>query len=470
MEKPLKVRLHILSPLHIGCDDVYEPTSFVIDEKKGKLIDFDAMEFIKALSAQDRKKFTDICSQGNITSIISIYKFLSNREISGRDVDVVAELISHYKKVRELPTNNEGKIKQELNQFAISRTAYNSHNNLPYIPGSSIKGSLRTAYLSQLAADKKITDRRDNAKNLEIELLGGSFDRDPFRMVRVSDFLPVEEVKTRIVYAINKKKKTSNYEAMGPFQILETVKQGTIFEGIINIESPEKTAGITTPIKIETLLDSVNKFYNRTFEQEEEILKKLGVGLVKRDAFAHPSTIVRLGRHSGAEAVTIEGNRSIKIMQRRGDQPKFLDHATTIWLASEKSKPKPEDNSMLLPFGWASLETVPFDIKNIYPVPVSVTEPPKTKTENIATKKESIPIPKTIQSQTIFWENATLTWSPNNQVLKSTKDNHKAELKVSDRSIVPAEHHDKLFVKRKSVTANVTVEKIGNEFKIIKIS
>jgi CRISPR-associated protein Cmr6 len=71
--------------------------------------------------------------------------------------------------------------------------------------------------------------------------------------------------------------------------------------------------------------------------------------------------------------------------------------------------------------------------------------------------------------ETIKWENATLTWSPGNQVLKATKDNIKAELKVSDRSIVPAEHHNSLFVKRKSIIANVIVEKIGNKFIIVKI-
>jgi len=29
---PYKVRLHIISPVHIGCDDVYEPTGFVVDK------------------------------------------------------------------------------------------------------------------------------------------------------------------------------------------------------------------------------------------------------------------------------------------------------------------------------------------------------------------------------------------------------------------------------------------------------
>jgi len=466
MRTPLKVRLHILSPVHIGCDDVYEPTSFVIDEKKKKLIEFDPLEFIKSLPAQDKKKFMDICMQGSITSIVSIYKFLFNRQIQGKEVEIADGLVSHYRRVKDLPTNNEKIIKQELNQFAISRTAYNPHNNLPYIPGSSIKGAMRTAYLSKLAVEKKITGRRDRAKELESELLEGSFDRDPFRMVKVSDFLPVGEVKTKIFYAVNKKKKTSNYKARGPFQVLETVVKGSIFEGIINIETPEKIARINNPLKIDSLLKSINEFYIKTFNNEQAILKEISVGLIKREDALSEATIIRIGRHSGAESVTIEGNRSIKI-KGRGNEFSYKDHATTLWLASETSNPT--NNNGLIPFGWALLEILPFDVKNIYPSSMVTKECNITITKDVADKKEAVPVSKPIQTQTHIWESAFLTWNPGNQILRATKDNLKAELKVSDKSIIPECFHKKLFTKREPVKANVVVEQMGNALKIIRI-
>lgn len=364
MEKPLKFRLHIISPVHIGCDDVYEPTSFVIDEKKQRLIEFDPMDFIKSLSMQDRQRFTAICMQGSISSIVSIYKFISSKQVKGREVEIASGLLSHYKKVRDMSTNDEKKIRQELNQFTISRTAYNPHNNLPYIPGSSLKGSLRTAYLSKLAKDRGIKGRKDRAKDLEIELLQGSFATDPFRMVKVSDFLPVKDVKTKIVYAVNKKKKTSKFEARGPFQILETVKEGAIFEGVISIQQPEQKAGISKPIQPKELLKSINDFYSTLIKEEDEITKEIGVGSIVaqrindkfKDRIGKTAFLLRIGRHSGAEAVTIERNRNIKIMQGKGQPPKYLDHTTTIWLASETSKPK--TNNGLLPFGWAVMEVI----------------------------------------------------------------------------------------------------------------
>lgn len=364
MEKPLKVRLHIISPVHIGCDDVYEPTSFMIDEKKNKLIEFDLMDFLKALPPQDKQKFTDICMQGNISSLISIYKFISGKQIKGREIEIVSGLLSHYKKVKEMSTTDERKIRQELNQFAVSRTAYNPHNNLPYVPGSSIKGAMRTAYLSKLAKDKEIKGRKNKAKELERELMEGNFDTDPFRMVKPSDFLPVGDVKTKIVYAVNKKKKTSKFEARGPFQILETIREGCVFDGIININYPDKMSGINKPILVKDFLKSINAFYMPVFNEENKVTKEINAGFIigKRindgfkDKLGLTAFLLRMGRHSGAEAVTIEGNRDIKIMQGKGQPPKFLDHATTIWLASESGNPA--SNNGLVPFGWAVMEII----------------------------------------------------------------------------------------------------------------
>ncbi|MDI6781276.1 MAG: type III-A CRISPR-associated RAMP protein Csm5 [bacterium] len=348
MEKPLRVRLHILSPVHIGCDEVYEPTGFVIDKKKARLIAFDPLNFMESLSSEDKQRFAQICMKGDIPSILEIYKFIASKSIEGREIEIASDLLSHYEKVMRL---DKSEIKQKLNQFAISRTTYNPYNNTPYIPGSSLKGSLRTAYLSKLARDKGIKNwnSMDN-KGLEKNLLGGSFDSDPFCMVKPSDFSPVGNAGTKILYAVNKKKKSGS-DAKGPFQILETIKPNAIFEGMININQPVNK--IRNPInKLLEFINSVNG--------ENEIIREIGGDSVVKKIkeqfhgkIGSSTFILRIGRHSGAEAVTVEGNRQIKINQ--GKKPTiFLDHATTIWLASETSKPS--NNNGLVPFGWVVLE------------------------------------------------------------------------------------------------------------------
>ena len=77
-------------------------------------------------------------------------------------------------------------------------------------------------------------------------------------------------------------------------------------------------------------------------------------GLSKRlhdgDAF-----LLRVGRHSGAEALTLNGVRSIKIMQGRGEKPKWEKQPKTWWLAADDVSNK----QGLLPFGWLLVEIDP---------------------------------------------------------------------------------------------------------------
>ncbi|MFN3481252.1 MAG: type III-A CRISPR-associated RAMP protein Csm5, partial [Thermodesulfovibrionales bacterium] len=310
------------------------------------------------------------------------------------EVDIVPELIEHYKKVLSLPSFDK---KVVINQFTMQKTAYNSNTKQPYIPGSSLKGSMRTAYLYVLSVVTQTKEfwkncgllsrqdlenpqstynqigRKKVAKKLEQKLLNGAFDTDPFRMVKVSDLLPVGEIKTKIAYAINKKKVKSDKETMADkdkvYQIFEFIQPGSVFEGTININMPEERAGILKPITADNLLLSAHQFYAGNLKKEIEPLHnalniKHQVGIDAnirfKDRFKKDAYLIRIGRHSGAEAVTIEGNRKIAIMIGRDKEGKmryeYKDHSTTLWLASDS--PRPQNNNGLLPFGWAVIEVV----------------------------------------------------------------------------------------------------------------
>lgn len=382
MEKPVKIRLHVLSPIHIGCDDVYEPTSFVIDKKRKKLIEFDRMEFVKKLGTGSKRKLSEIADMGTLSSIVEMYRFVFNNsgEIQGREVDISADIGEKYIAVKDMPLN-EHKIKQELNNFLLLRTAYLPHDSAPYIPGSSLKGAIRTAHVSTLASRRKkpiekfwessrqlaeqdlsnpsFIYRQIGKKRLsnllEKGLLGihnspEPFSDDPFRKVKVSDLIPVGEVKTKIVFAVNKSKSNPVRETRagggGLCQMLEVIQPGAIFEGAITSNISE-------------LLTNVHAFYLKN--RDAEYMKASWMAEKPAVASTENLFFIRLGRHSGAEAVTIEGNRYIKVMQKKGDPDIYLDHATTVWLASDK--PRPQTTKSLLPFGWAVIEVLPFDVK-----------------------------------------------------------------------------------------------------------
>ena len=211
--------IRTVSPLHIGCDEVYEPLGFRVDKRNREIIAFSPIDLVATLPPKKLDQFSAICEKGTVSSLLEIYKFMGNVEMEGRRIKVSTGFVEHYSKTLSIPLNDERKIQRELNQFTIWRTAFLTEDQRPYIPGSAIKGSLRTAYLNALAKKKKLGPfKARDAKRLERILLeGGQFSTDPFRCIKVSDFRPVGRIKTKIVYAVNEKKAVSRFRARGPF-------------------------------------------------------------------------------------------------------------------------------------------------------------------------------------------------------------------------------------------------------------
>jgi CRISPR-associated protein Csm5 len=473
MAEYIKCYLQTLAPIHLGCDEVYEPMGFVLDEKNHRLIVYDPWSFFQQMSDLDKKKFTDICRQGSINSILQIYKFLQGRQAAGRAVAVCPGFISHYQKTLALPLSNTKKIQQELNNFTIARTAFLPDDGRPYIPGSAVKGVLRTAYLNQQSRKTQVGTPRGRGAGRELEkklLDGGTFATDPFRLLKVSDFMPVGEVKTRVIYAINEKKKASKFQARGPYQILEVILPGAAFVGSLLLDSPLEGAGIKKPISRSELLEAAASFYNTEKKREEEDLFELGLQKITVSPPA-PDFLLRLGRHSGAECLTIAGHRQIRIMQGQGQPSKTLDHATTFWLAAEADKP--QNKSHLQPFGWAAARELTPEIEadfkksedewrqqSSFLAPVEA-EPAAPS----AAKAPPAPVVQVHET----WEKASLTWNPGSGELTATTGPKKAFVK-GGKGLVPEALHKNLFVKKKAVSAEVTVEPLGNAYKIIAVT
>lgn len=386
MKDPNLFSIRILSPVHVGCDEVYEPMSFVIDENAGMLISFDPQTFIRGLGEGDKRNFSEICRKGTLESLLELYKFMRGRSVPGHAVNICPGLVDDYRRTLRLSVTDERKIQQELNNFSIARTAFNPYTQLPYLPGSAIKGAFRTAYLNRQSQSRSVAAGRQvdggparvsgrEAKELEKTLLeGGSFETDPFRMLKISDFIPAGPVKTRVVYAVNEKKVPSKFKARGPYQILEVIEPGAVFVGTISIIEPEKTAGIKNPLLRETLFDSVAAFYTHEKRREDDELREIDVSPIDGN-LAEMLAIARIGRHSGAESVTIEGHRRIRIMKGKGERPGTLDHATTFWLASDASKVYAK--TQLQPFGWivvGDADALPIDLPAEQPSVESFTE------------------------------------------------------------------------------------------------
>lgn len=182
--------------------------------------------------------------------------------------------------------------------------------------------------------------------------------KDPFRLVKVSDFMPVGDITTKICYAVNKKKKMSNSEAKGFAQILETILPGSLFVGEIIVNEPQTPDAVSDAIELKNLLESSHLFYGKEKSREDSELNNIKV-VSPETHRVKDITLIRIGRHSGAESVTIEKYRDIKIKLNRGHT--FKDHATTLWFASEARKP--DHNKFLSPFGWEVMSPLTLDME-----------------------------------------------------------------------------------------------------------
>ena len=136
--------------------------------------------------------------------------------------------------------------------------------------------------------------------------------------------------------------------------------------GSITVDVPHASAGVRTSVSLKDLLDGSRRFYGKEKTREERELAQIGITPQTPDVHLHDrdaNFLLRIGRHSGAESVTIEGQRQIRIKQE-GAHSKTLEYATTFWLAAETRKPKLKEH--LLPFGWAVLAPLTADSRIVW--------------------------------------------------------------------------------------------------------
>lgn len=139
------ITLTPLSPIHIGCDEDYIPTNFVI---KDNLLHY--LDMAVLADVLDDKRRDEL---GKCYTLDTIQRFFkSNRQdfasLASHIVGVANEIAQTYEQMAGQSDNK--------NQFQIARTAYRPIDFSPYLPGSSLKGSIRTAWLDRINCRKPL--------------------------------------------------------------------------------------------------------------------------------------------------------------------------------------------------------------------------------------------------------------------------------------------------------------------------
>ena len=392
-------RLHLtpLSPLHIGCGEDFEPTNYVIDD--GLLYGFDPSR--AALNDLQRKQLTDVARRG---SLAGIQRFFRDHAAAFKPhayvvMPVCAGVEEKYKETIGKAANIEASGKPVFNKQEIERHVYTGALQQPFIPGTSFKGALRTAWLDDLNAEQRPQENTSRSTTaMEKRLLGGDFQTSPLRLLKVADLMPTREPEREVLFAVNRKKREVLGRDGQPLQPKGiAARKDCVLHGqyrlfvadvtlpalLQHVGASDNKGKPATPqaqqlnahgaVDMRKLARQSNAYHLQRLRRELAVLDgrglvhptwknsinllllaqgTLGKKLATGDAF-----LLRIGRYGSADSKTLtgEGVASIKIMGGKGQPPSFESTTKTVWLAAQTEG----DQKHLIPFGWAVVEIDP---------------------------------------------------------------------------------------------------------------
>ena len=183
----------------------------------------------------------------------------------------------------------------------------------------------------------------------------------------------LERKARTILFQANRKKRPNQFAARGNIQtLIECVPSGQpwAFRAQLTLERKARQ-GEGTPgrqFSFEWLADACNDFYLARLEAELRVLEAnkyvseawaknararlAPSGLWGKAIAEKRGFLLRVGRHSGAESVTIDAPRKIKILGADKQPPTWQKEATTVWLAAEE----PQATQGMWPFGWVFVQ------------------------------------------------------------------------------------------------------------------
>ena len=354
--KSFQCSLTTLSPLFIGCGEAYTPTDYVIDQ--GVLYHFDPCTV--PLAPIERTKLLEAAKSTN--PAVAAAFFAAHKTLFSAFARHAAEVGRAIEQTYQLMVQSrENRNKNFINRSVFFEKADGSA--VHYVPGSGIKGAIRTSLLNKLSGS------RIQQSPFETDLLKGDFSESPLRFLKVRDFLPNGPVKTKADECLRYKKSLDSNNQLQRLMAnkYEFIMQAQyrLFQGEILLdrafgEGVDPTRGYET---IEALVKDLNSYYLARFEKlsQEPLWQNSQIaGMswiramrslladIKPAMDAGSVALIRLGGNIGAESLTLR-NGSARIRNRKTG--KDMQNATSVWTAT--------CGSSFLPFGWAILEIDP---------------------------------------------------------------------------------------------------------------
>ena len=343
-----KVELTTITPIHIGTGEDYVPVDYVIkNNEDGKYFFYFILrdKFIDYITNTGKyDEFLKICNENDFMKINKFIYDNFHEEMSDWKMPVSKSVTATYN------DNISGKVKKiETNRLEIRSFVHDSFKKNIYIPGSSIKGSIRTAVLNykikngkkayfppnEIYGKPKAVDFEKSILNIKAK----DNSDDPFRLVKVSDFMPETDDKrfSFVDRVINVKSGKDFTEGKGVPVFMELALREKKFIGSITII--HNNAANQENININMIRDAMNYHYGEScynFESKTfpNVFNNNIISLFEKNKdeikINKNEFLMKIGNHSGAFEVTMEGYRKIKIKNKYSYSES--DRQTTLWI------------------------------------------------------------------------------------------------------------------------------------------
>ncbi len=393
--KQYRIELTPITPVHIGTGEPLNPTNYVILKEKNTdstfymLYKINIPALYDLLNPKEKENLLTLLDNNNLSALWRTLKELSEKYKSNYKAFINYGIV-------------EDNVYQEYNE-QISKTTPSSKleiwptirdsSAIPYIPGSSLKGAIRTAYLNAKYPAKEqdllklwnenITNvkgfiQRQAERKVESIILGNySINKkrfvkpdifsDPFKSLQISDLKPTPNSDPTTTVAKCHIKHIQKSEMVSTFT--DVILPAWIFEDDLDCtfttnvlikqhfqESCRRSHKTIELFDINDIFKTLREFYIPRLEQEidkyyrakkwasEDCITKL---INNINSLAGNEAIIRIGRHSHFESMTISSIQT-KLRQKAPNNKKQLQHGRTRAFA--------DVNGSLLPLGWCKIK------------------------------------------------------------------------------------------------------------------
>ncbi len=325
-----------LSPVHIGSGETLAPENYALSPDGEELIAIDTRALVRKLPDQGRQAYEDLLEAGNLAGALNfirgVFAGLQKRAAGKRTPFELYRIQLGKKAIREVRQAVENPLQRKGEIHALQRNPYTGD---VVIPGSSVKGAMRTAVLSGNVNPGGQKDRRVESelaplkgprKARRLEELGFAYDpkhleADPFRLVEVSDAAwPAGAVRIDRAEVRNPSRPETKPEGMQLHYerlLSEADNPEALPDCRLRIQLNEEAlrdgrvkALIKRPIDWDKLANDCNTFFSGRFNAEWTTFETILPDRQRWYPEMQPGDILlRVGRHSHFDSLSVDNFR-----------------------------------------------------------------------------------------------------------------------------------------------------------------